>query len=238
MSCDSEHVAEGDCSDLTLEERVNMFGIYLEGEWNDEDLLQILEAVSLIGFKFSIAMGNQGSQHINTFKSVFEGIIFSLDPGLAAKGLYGQSKGNRVSLLPKKVTNRLIAHELGHTFSYRMWNASGGTYADNHPEVFLGYGLYDESGAFMTGDNGTSYSRNNGTQGLSSGYSCSTVPCQYHFYKSDGSLMAGALTASEEWADMFLNWSKGGFTNSSHGVFYANWMTTNMSEWISIASGG
>jgi hypothetical protein len=48
---------------------------------------------------------------------------------------------------------------------------------------------------------------------------------------------ADSNTAGEEWADMFLNWGMGGFNDSDRGLFYEEWMTTNMSAWISIAGG-
>ncbi len=48
--------------------------------------------------------------------------------------------------------------------------------------------------------------------------------------------MEGAFSQSEDWADMFLNWSMGGFSDSERGNYYNNWMNTNMSEWITDAS--
>jgi hypothetical protein len=105
-------------------------------------------------------------------------------------------------------------------------------------------GLYDDNGMFMTGENRRygdgSYRRNDLWTGYRSGYEGDTVPDQYHWMSETypGQMMdADSNTAGEEWADMFLNWGMGGFNDSPRGQYYENWMTINMSEWISMAGG-
>jgi hypothetical protein len=53
--------------------------------------------------------------------------------------------------------------------------------------------------------------------------------------------MEGDQTSSEDFADMFLNWSFGGFYNGDNeqglkrANFLNNWMTTEMTTWIPLA---
>jgi RHS repeat-associated protein len=220
-----------------------MYGLVFSGKWSASDALTVLRAAIVIGSRMAQAVGGAGA---NVFRSVFNGLTLTLDSSLASTGYYGMASVDRVSLRPDKLTMRLVGHELGHVFSFRMYRGAGKLFPQNHPEILLMAGLWN-NGFFMTGEKrnepGSPYKRNDNVLGPTSGYRCDTVPCQYHLmregtpqgridYMSDAS-----LGPQEEWADMFLNWSLGGFTSSRRGKYYNNWMTTNMAEWVGLVGG-
>ncbi len=245
LACDAQFVAEGDCSEkswATLPGLISSFGVTLEGNFSLSDMWEILTALRGVGASLSEVMeGNPNP--VTAFQTVFGGLTLYNDPTLKGSGWDGKASADLIKLNPSRITARLLGHELGHVFSYRMHRGAGGVFADNHPEMLLGAGLWDGD-FFVTGENrsklGEPYERNGLELGYYSGYDGDTVPHQYHLisetepgeYMDDASLGAG-----EEWADMFLNWSLGGFNNSRRGWYYENWMTTNMSEWISMAGG-
>ena len=124
-----------------------------------------------------------------------------------------------------------------------MHRGAGGIYTDDHPEEMLNRGLWDGN-FFVTGENrskvGSPYERNGLDTGYYSGYAGDTIPGQYHMMSQvdPSELMVDGNTASEEWGDMFLNWSMGGFNNSPRGQYYQTWMDDNMGSWIDLVGGG
>jgi RHS repeat-associated protein len=207
-----------------------MYGLSFSGKWRTDYMIAIMIAAITIGSKMAEAIN--GAVGSDVFRSVFGGLTLYLDPTLKDQKLYGKASTNWIKLRPDKITSRLFGHELGHVFSRRMILGTGNKYADWSSETQIGNGLWDDEGNFMTSGS----DRNGGVLGEESGYQCGeTVPCQYHYIDelNQTELMdAGSLTSSEQWADMFLNWSLGGLNNTARGVFYTNWINSNMGQWV------
>jgi RHS repeat-associated protein len=244
LACNAPNVADGDCSEkswATLPGLIASFGINLSEGFSLGNMWEILTVLRAIGAAFSEAMSDHPDS-VTAFRTVFDGLTLSLDPSISP--MDGRSNADSIRLRPGRITGRLLGHELGHVFAFRIKRGDGGMYSSGHPEMMLIAGLYHKSGAFMTGENRAygdgSYRRNDLVLGYESGYECDTVPCQYHLmseiYPSEY-MDADSNSAGEEWADMFLNWSLGGFNDSTRGQYYEMWMTSNMSEWINTAGG-
>ena len=187
-----------------------------------------------------------------TFVKVFGSLKFYYGDGpspyLELGGMFGRTAiPYGIAFKKGVVTPRLIGHELGHAFDRRMWIKNGNSYAEDAPTNQLNRGLYIkvdptniDTWIFITGIDtygSGQYKRNNGIRGTESGYGSDTYPCQYHYYKPNGGLMdQESESAGEEFADIFLNWSLGGFVNNTRGNLLKNWMNTNMPNWIALAS--
>jgi hypothetical protein len=63
------------------------------------------------------------------------------------------------------------------------------------------------------------------------GYATAGFPWQQH-----PATVQGGATPSEDFADMFLGWAYNHFANNAAGAARYNWMSTNMVEWITLAS--
>jgi hypothetical protein len=108
------------------------------------------------------------------------------------------------------------AHELGHIFDRRTGN--------DHASADLGATRIElDDGTLIAG--GNPYQRTN------LGYATAGFPWQQH-----SAAIPGGATPSEDFADMFLGWAYNHFANNAAGAARYNWMSTNMAEWITLAS--
>ena len=185
LACNAPNVADGDCSEkswATLPGLIASFGINLGEGFSLGEMWEILTALRAIGMAFSEVMEDHPDP-TTAFRTVFSGVTLLRDSSISP--MDGRSSADSIiRLRPGRITARLLGHELGHVFSYRMYLAAGNWYTDEHPETMLNGGLWDDN-FFITGENravkGSPYRRNDLRTGYESGYDGDTVPDQYHW---------------------------------------------------------
>ena len=164
----------------------------------------------------------------DVFKLIFGGITISAKADLG--GYYGLHSGNSVKLLSGQVTSELVAHEMGHVFEKRVYNALGKDVSKAPANMLasIGTSIKDELGTHVTGVNGGNFERTMlgyvRTRGLLGSYH----PVE---------MMPDGDGPYEDFADMFMNWTFNSFdyTDGAYGAGTAryNWIDVNMSTWIS-----
>ena len=140
LSCDAKHVAEGDCSDVTIRDLISEYNVTLVGDWKPTEVGYILQALQATGTKLASSMGdNQTSSE--AFKSVYNTMEFNMWDGQCAESCWGWSLGANLIrfyrtytltdgldnsyILNTKISEQLVVHELGHSFESAT-NPTGG----------------------------------------------------------------------------------------------------------------
>lgn len=222
-----------------IKNELKKYGVILQNIWYYREAFSAYTAIIVTADKFSAYSELDSS---STFRSIFGSLnlYYGNSPDLKVKdyNYYGMTSCSAVceiAFLPGVITSRLVSHELGHAFDEMTGRLA---------TTLLDQGVYDTHGSddknswtFITGDDTwgtTHYNRNGGMKSPDNGYQCDTVPCQYHYLVAGGKEMdSDSYTSGEEFADLFLNWSMGGFVNNYRGNFLNHWMTTNMVDWVS-----
>jgi len=166
-----------------------------------------------------------GQAATTIFKQAFGPMTFTIRNDIRYFGI--ASNGN-IDFQAGRVTARLTAHELGHSFEMHMKANNGGVYADDHPIVMLiRQGIYDANGNLVTGK-GLS-NRYNGLFAPNNGYYCDSYigECQWHSRDVND-----WNNENEDWADIFMNWAFGSFAPNPAGDALYNWVETNMVSWL------
>jgi hypothetical protein len=166
------------------------------------------------------------------FKMVFGSLKFTLLGGAKDGRWYCSVSGSGFSCDPDsrgKIDARLVAHELGHLFNRIISNAGEVSPYDDLYRTRI----EDISGNWVTGINDDGVWERGYV-----GYKSKGAPDLYHGPDDWDDPATG--TKNEEFADMFMNWVFNSFDYSPKvfgaGTARYNWMTTNMTEWISRVS--
>jgi RHS repeat-associated protein len=110
------------------------------------------------------------------------------------------------------------AHELGHVFDRRAGN--------DHPSADLA-----AANITYVNERGRNVRLTTGFNRVNTGYATAGLPWQQH-----PATMPGGATPGEDFADMFLGWAYNHFATDTAGAARYDWMSTNMAEWIALAS--
>jgi hypothetical protein len=208
------------------------WGITLTGDWTYEggynDLVIIQGDVEKVGGALQPFTGQSA---FDSFKSVMGSVSIGIDLPGSAKGCYlTHCYGGTRGQLGKEWAKGLLIHELGHIFDSRT-GASG--WLDK------ALNLNDSNGFHITGAiNGMGFVRTD------SGYKSASFPDEQHpldrSSNPDPDWNEAYYTASEDFADMFMNWVQRSFdyVNANNaGNVRNNWMQINMAEFVSIVQG-
>jgi len=215
------------------------YGITFGNGWSIKDKLAALTGAVVVA---GVLSEYTGKPSIDSFKAVFGNLTFNrstLDPGYW--GLYSQ--GTITFYEGAKKWTTLVAHELGHAFNARIANNGGTT-----PYTTLSAdGIWTADGEQFAGNKvGYSVPGTGSTCGGKGKQQCfdnegNLIPANHYFRNplAGHSFRHGfGDIAGEDFADTFANWATGGFLNDRYGRARSNFMTTNMSEWVSSAIGG
>ncbi len=176
----------------------------------------------MIANQFRRVTGRDGR---TIFQESFGRLEFSLDSNMK---YFGQADRGYNSYKPGRVTPRLVAHELGHSFERFMHAADGYVYAgtDNPVQLIGQDGIYDVTGTLVTGL-GQRYGAYQDAP--FNGYMCNSYvgECQYH--SKD---VPGWDNPNEDWADMFMNWVFNSFSSKPAGNALYDWIESNMVDWL------
>jgi hypothetical protein len=216
-------VAGEDCTDLTFAQHLEAYGITLEGKWSNENIRTVLQALGRIGYVLMAINGEKNEQA--AFSKVYgkTTITWNDQAGDGCGAGANSFSCNRDTIL----TAKLVAHELGHVFS---WEYGGNPYTD------LGNAaLQDDEGKWITGKHtepGGVFER------TELGYKSGGPPDMYHGpddWEDDWDSNENNVARNEDYADMFMNWVFDSFDYSGAsgaGQYRYDWMTTNVAEYV------
>lgn len=183
--------------------------------WSKKDMQGLNSGIEAVELAFS---------RINpliTFDSIFYDFTFNLSPSIAYYG-YTDKYENKITFRPRKVFREVFIHEVGHGFA-----------KVTHPgpmEVLDKESIYTPSGKFITGIHPI-YRRIYWRHGKKKS--------PFNGYKSDGGIyqlhpltMKDSNNASEDWADMFLNWVLSSFADNEVGNTLYTWVDNHMKLWL------
>ncbi len=138
--CKDKHVAEGDCSDVTIIDLISEYNVTLTGDWNPLEVWYLVQALDAYGSKLAASMlGNHASSE--AFKSVYSTMEFNMWNGQCMKGCWGRSLsaheirfyrhytytdplGNGF-IIDTKIREQLVVHELSHSLEFAITEAGG-----------------------------------------------------------------------------------------------------------------
>jgi hypothetical protein len=237
-------VADGDCEDRTIRQQIEDFGVNLTGTFTSNELFEVLHALQAVG---SALINFIGGTAETAFQAAFGGFGPLEIAGYNSLGsLSGQWADGKVKLDSGEITARLVVHELAHAFASRVYDTLtyrlGGDVERSPVNILSNTRIY-AAGKLITGlslDGGRfdRYGKNDTEDyaapdnGFLGDYQNDPDQWQVHplGMEPDGN------TAGEQYADMFLNWTYSTFAGNSAGFALNSWMTSNMSEWVSIAA--
>jgi RHS repeat-associated protein len=210
------------------------YGITFEGVWSRKDKLAVLTGAIVVAG--ALAKYTQ-LEAIDSFKPVFGSLTFarsSEDPGY-----WGAFNGDSTITFFAGAAQwtSLVAHELGHVFNHRVAISGGATPYNT---------IYNDG--IWTADGGQVAGYQEGFTEPGTGETCNgqcydnkgkPIPPNHHYRTMDGLDFnhSDTLTNREDFADTFANWATGSFDNSDAGLARLNFMTTNLSEWVTSAMG-
>jgi hypothetical protein len=221
------------------------YGITLRGRWKDhhQEAVELFRSVTLASA--ALAYHANGKSASETFKSIWKnGLI--IEYGGTPSNYFGlTASSGLIYLKGGAITTRLMLHELGHAFEWRMRDYFKGYAGTNNPiELLTKEGIYNRD-TFITGahSNGE-YDRNagqgsgdpeNGWAGKN-GYRSDSYTDEFQWHPR--SMDSDGNTAQEDWADIFQNWALGpqSFAPNSAGTTIYNWADSHMDVWIADAS--
>jgi len=148
---------------------------------------------------------------------------------------WGHASYGSVQFSESHVSMRLVAHELGHVFQFDIYtnltyHIRGGSVESSPVNMLAAKPIRDSHGVSLNWSAG-GYDRFGGFPPKQAGYDAERLPGLFH-----PPPMEGWNTPDEDFADIFLNYADGGFSNTEAGEALEAWMSTNMSEWITYAN--
>lgn len=228
ISCSNEHVAEGDCEDITIKEQIAEFGVQLNGNnWTPDDVIAVLRALKAVGGKFASIIGGTAQDSV---KAVYGSITITM--GL--EGATGQcatittggctSNAHQINFAslsddPLRARNNVV-HELGHAFQ-NLWESDAKDLENpenSHPALVLGWTQsfpgYDD---YYIPDfpNRPDPDPTPGWTGANHGFASPQNVLTWQV------AITQAGSATEEMADMFLGWT------------FNTWEPSNSGRWPS-----
>ncbi len=206
----------------------NPYGIRFTADagkvWTSNNVGAVFDAVGTIAFRLTAALRRENWLAYKTeevpiqqfspatvFKQVFGAVTFNLNSGNCDGGTcWARADRPRgtVQVYIQNVTNGVYtalnaAHELGHTFDWRA-------------------GYQPRSDLSAEWNANPNFPRRDPTNRELRGYAGRRFTWQ----------QSNELTASEEFADMFLGWAYNQWGPGDAGRARSLWMTTNMAGWI------
>jgi RHS repeat-associated protein len=228
---------DGQCGEYRPQRDIRIlsekYGITFSEGWSTADkLVALIGAIAVAGALSDYT----GLPSIDSFQAVFGNLTFARseqDPG--CWGFY--SSGTITFYAKAQKWTTLVAHELGHAFNARIANNGGET-----PYNTLYFdGIWAKDGTQVAGFRdgyvvpGTGFTCNGQC------YDDKGVPIQvnpyYRTYRGTDFHHSKDQTRGEDFADTFANWVTGKLTDDKYGRARLDFMTTNMSEWVTAASG-
>jgi RHS repeat-associated protein len=146
LSCDAAHVAEGDCSDVTIINLIGEYNVTVTGDWNPLEGWNLLQALDAMGSKLADSMVGEHTSS-EAFQSVYTSMEFNMWDGQCER-CWGRSLGvheirfyrhytytdtlGNDFILDTKIRAQLVVHELGHSLEFAITDAGG-----KAPSTFL-----------------------------------------------------------------------------------------------------
>jgi len=225
----------------TIEEH---FGFSMDGNWSEGDQDDIVEAVLMVSHGMAAATA-EADTAAGVFRSMFDGIEITLGTDGPPDAWYCTGHGGEVACTPRaydRISPQTIAHELGHTFNARVANNLGSgldMYGDDNDEYIRRlqidpYEVLRDTEITAQVDGETLHVSGPNAVGAfertDHGYATLGTPWQQHSLRwGDGD---GGNTPNEEFADMFLNWAYGSFTDDPAGHARQAFMEGHIEDWI------
>lgn len=221
--CEQNNAFSEDCRDITFD---MIYGISLEG-FTQEEMDTIRSAVKLVGESLS-PFSNHNLTPGATFIASFGNMVFKSDSNLGS--WYGKTSHELIRLKPGIITERLTLHELSHAFEKHLYSIAGRYSGTNNPvQMLIDDGVYADDGSFVTGYRNGAYDRHGGNLAPDNGYYSDNYLDEWQWHPRG---MIDGNSASEDWADIFLNWVTGSFVPNKSGDSLMNWVDVNMVQWV------
>lgn len=224
-ACDGEGV-DGECDQSGIpgtmgqvRAALNSYGVKLKSRgsatWTFDDAYSAYLGVFNVASALAYASGRES---VDIFRRVYGPLSFILDTD--GSGLWScSSTGNIICVNAEgRITDRLIAHELGHEFRRRLLSRDVDLYA-----VLGSTTISDVNGDYVSGV------RNGAWDRTFNGYMGTGAPYVYH--GSDD--FDDWNSPGEDFADMFMNWVYDSFSVDLAGEARYDWMDDNMTtNWM------
>ncbi len=140
LSCNAAHVAEGDCSDVTIMDLISEYNVTLTGDWNPLEINNLLQALDAMGSKLADSMlGDHTSTE--AFQAVYTSMELNMWNGQCNGTCWGRSLGaheirfyrhytytdtlGSSFILDTKIQEQLAVHELAHSLEFAITEAGG-----------------------------------------------------------------------------------------------------------------
>lgn len=204
----------------------SVFGITFKGDWDIRDKASAYKSLHLIAtamadaYPATTACSNNmvfGDLVCNAvpndpyelFREVFGGQTMEFS-AQRADGFFGRRIPGGVRFYSNargRISSQLVVHEMGHAFNAIIANQGRTTPYNDLNETWKGIPDFPRRDP----DN---------------------IELRGYFGRRFGWQQSAQVTVGEEFADMFIGWTYSRWEASSAGRTRANWMTTNMAEWI------
>lgn len=128
-----------------------------------------------------------------------------------------------VAYISGRVKIKLMVHELGHVFDLLI------PYKQRPTTLLATRGIVDRTGDKVTGSWYNGYYRHIGKTAPANGYLSDSYLLGYQMHPV---YMQGGNSATEDWADIFLNWVYQSFASNDAGDAINAWVDKNMRIWL------
>lgn len=197
-------------------------------QWSYEEMLAVMYGAHMMNYKFM--------RYGYSFKGVYGGSVDFKKTGISADNL-GEAVSKRkisvnevsgVGITSETAGSMWAAHELGHAFNYALSpnTTDNLSYGQGMIDIAL-EGVY-AGGERIAGSSTQSYADGNAYVRTARGYrpgNSSIGP-----YRQNGT-----NNASEDYADMMMNWTYNSFAADTAGAARAGWVDSHMPSWLSLA---
>ncbi len=212
-ACDEDGCENGGTYDvpvkkLTVDDYIDRlkrwFGVNIDnsdGSWTLDKVKAVYSAV----LDMTHALGGH-------FKDVFNGTTLKIVSG--EQGTYGGWTSGMNIDFHGNVPIENVIHEFGHVFD-NIFNGAPSFVLDHNT-------INDSKGNFVMGMNGDQYDRQS-MLGYSPQCANSRTACSTEQHPRDLWTPNSGNNGSEEWADQFLNYVTGGFSNTLPGIARMDW---------------
>jgi RHS repeat-associated protein/uncharacterized repeat protein (TIGR01451 family) len=200
-----------------------LFDIELKGDWSNTDVMQIQKEIWILSRSLKTLLGDAANNisPVQIFKQIFGHVKIEL---LDDAGQYCQvtttgflCHGGMKNTLANAKNFGLVVHEMAH----RLNNLLG----RNPSNLLKITTINDENGNYVTGLRKGVYER------TFSGYCSNAQPCVQHS-EGFGCDPSYCDPASEDFADMIMNYAIDGFANNAAGRAREKWIKENMLGWL------
>ena len=198
---------------------LNSYGVKLKSRgsaiWTFNDAYSAYLGVSNVALALAYASGREA---VDIFRRVYGPLSFILDTD--GSGLWSCASTGNVTCTNAvgRITGGLIAHELGHEFRRRLLSHGIDAYV-----VLGGDTILDADGNYVSGVHNGEWDRD------FAGYRGGYAPYVYHGREFDD-----WNSVNEDFADMFMNWVYGSFSDDPAGLARNTWMVDYMQAWTAI----